>query len=62
MRVILDVNVFISAAITPKGEARKILRQAETEYTLLLSDFILQQVERVLAYPKENRRLNLYHP
>lgn len=51
MRVVLDVNVLISAAITPKGEARGILHQAETEYTLLLSDFILWQVERVLAYP-----------
>lgn len=51
MRVVLDVNVLISAAITPKGEARRILHQAETEYTLLLSDFIFRQVERVLGYP-----------
>lgn len=51
MRVVLDVNVLISAAITPRGEARRILHQAETEYTLLLSDFILRQVEQVLGYP-----------
>lgn len=51
MRVVLDVNVLISAAITPTGEARAIFRQAEARYDLLLSDFILQQVERVLHYP-----------
>lgn len=45
LRVVLDVNVLISAALTPNGEARAILRQARVGYNLLLSDFIFTKVE-----------------
>lgn len=51
LRVILDVNLLVSAAITPKGEARAILNQARVKFNLLLSDFIFQKVEQVLRYP-----------
>lgn len=52
MRVVLDVNLLVSARLTPKGEAQAILDQADTRYDLLLSDFILEQVESVLNYPR----------
>ncbi len=52
MRVVLDVNLLVSARLTPMGEAQAILDQADARYDLLLSGFILQQVERVLNYPR----------
>lgn len=52
MRVVLDINILVSAAITsrPGQQARYILDQAEARYTLLLSDFMIQRLERVLHY------------
>ena len=56
MRVVLDVNVLISAALTPEGEARAILRQAREGYDVLLSDFMFSKIEQVLQYPHIQRR------
>ena len=52
MRVVLDVNLLVSAGLTPGGEAHAILDLADAGYDLLLSGFILQQVEKVLNYPR----------
>ncbi len=52
MRVVLDVNLLVSARLTPGGEAHAILDLADAGYDLLLSDFILEQVEKVLNYPR----------
>ena len=43
--------MLVSARLTPSGAAQAVLDQAEAKYDLLLSDFILQQVERVLHHP-----------
>ncbi|MCZ6632972.1 MAG: putative toxin-antitoxin system toxin component, PIN family, partial [bacterium] len=52
MRVVLDINILVSAAITskPGQQGRDILDQAEESYILLLSDFMLWKLERVLHY------------
>lgn len=50
-RVVLDVNVLVSARITPAGEAQAMLNQARISFDLLVSDFVLQKVEQVLGYP-----------
>lgn len=54
MRVVLDANILVSAAITPTPgqQARAILDQAEESYTLLLSDFILWKLDNVLRYDR----------
>ncbi|MDP3995585.1 MAG: putative toxin-antitoxin system toxin component, PIN family [bacterium] len=55
MRVVLDINVLVSAAITPTpGElARDILDQARAAtYTLLVSDFMVWKLASVLSYPR----------
>jgi putative PIN family toxin of toxin-antitoxin system len=52
MRVVLDVNVLVSARITLGGEADKLLIQAEAQYDLLLSDFMLWKLDRVLHYDR----------
>lgn len=50
-RVVLDVNLLVSARLTPAGEAQAILNQARISFDLLVSDFVLQKVEQVLGYP-----------
>lgn len=50
-RVVLDVNMLVSARITPAGEAQAILNQARISFDLLVSDFVLQKVAQVLGYP-----------
>ncbi len=54
MRVVLDINILVSAVVTPTPgqQARAILDQAEDQYTLLLSDFILWKLEAVLHYDR----------
>ena len=58
MRVVLDNNILVSAAITPTPgqQARAILDQAEEAYTLILSDFILWKLAMVLHYDHIQRR------
>lgn len=58
MRVVLDVNVLVSAAITPTpGQVgRAILDQAGVSYTLLLSDFMVWKFAGVLHYPRIRTR------
>ena len=50
-RVVLDINVLVSAALTPQGEARAILRLARSNYDLLVSDFMRHKIAQVLRYP-----------
>lgn len=56
MRVVLDVNILVSAALTPTPgqQARDILDRAEDQYTLLLSDFILMKVSEILRLLQED--------
>lgn len=56
MRTVLDVNVLVSARITSRGEADKILAQAKAQYDLLLSDFVLHKTGQVLRYPRIQAR------
>lgn len=58
MRVVLDINVLVSAAITPTpGQVgRDILDQAGAGYTLLLSDFMVWKLASVLRYPRIRAR------
>ena len=58
IRAVLDVNILVSAAITPipQQQARAILDQAEERYTLILSDFILLKLESVLHYDRIQSR------
>ncbi len=51
-RVVLDTNVLVSA-LGWRGPAMVIVRQcAEKRHQLLLSPAILEELERVLSYPK----------
>ena len=56
-RVVLDANVFVSAAIHPHGPPGRIIEQLlrTDAFTLVLSEAIVDEVMRALAYPKVRR-------
>ena len=56
MRAVLDVNVLISALLAPGGgSAALLLRWLNGEFELVVSDELLAELERALAYPKVRR-------
>lgn len=58
MRVVLDVNVLISALLSPDGAPARVLAAwAEGAFELVVSPRLLDELERVLAYPKISRRI-----
>src|SRR3989304_8553845 len=60
MRVILDVNVLLSAAISGGGNPGKILDLWEkNQFDLVVSPPILEELERVIHYPKIQQKYRL---
>ncbi len=56
LRAILDVNVLISALISPSGgPARLLLAWQEGRFELIVSPALLAELRRALAYPKLER-------
>jgi uncharacterized protein len=57
VRAVLDANVFVSAVIHPDGPPGRIIEQflLTDAFTLVLSDAIVDEVMRALAYPKVRR-------
>ena len=57
IRAVLDANVFVTAVLTPTGPAAAVLEAWRSErFELLVSQPILDELARVLAYPKIARR------
>jgi uncharacterized protein len=53
IRVVLDANQYVSALLKPHSNPAKIIRLVyEGDLALLLSHEILDELRRVLAYPK----------
>jgi putative PIN family toxin of toxin-antitoxin system len=53
MRVVLDANVFVSSILSATGTPARILDAWRDErFQLLMSDAILNEIGRVLRYPK----------
>lgn len=53
MRAVLDPNVVISGAISPRGTPADVLRSlANGEFELIASQALLRELERALAYRK----------
>jgi putative PIN family toxin of toxin-antitoxin system len=62
MRIVLDANVLVSALLREDGQARKIVRRAATEYTLVLSDFLLIKTEEAFQKPRLRRKASHITP
>lgn len=53
MRAVLDANVLISAALSPRGSpARLLLAWQSGAFELVVSPLLLTELRRALAYPK----------
>lgn len=61
MRIVLDTNILVRAHANARGPARDllILVGQEPEHTLLLSPFLLEELERVLGYERVQRMTRL---
>lgn len=58
MRVVLDTNVWISGLLVPKGKSGMIIDTwLQGSLSVIVSQPILQEIERVLLYPKIFKRL-----
>lgn len=53
MRAVLDANVLISAALSPRGTPARLLLAWQTgAFELVVSPLLLAELRRALAYPK----------
>lgn len=58
MQVILDTNIWVSGLLLPNSKAGLILVEwKKLSFDVVLSTYILQEIERVLSYPKIEKRL-----
>lgn len=55
MRVVVDCNVIVSAALSPKGITAKALRKAEENHFLLASSETIEELSEVIFRPKFDR-------
>jgi len=57
IRAVLDANVFVSAILSPRGIPARILTAWRgEEFSLALSEAILEEIEAVLHYPRIIKR------
>src|SRR5579863_5889220 len=54
MRIVLDTNILVRANAKARGPARELLHiiVASADHTLLLSPFLLEELERVFDYER----------
>lgn len=58
MRIVLDTNVWISGLLLPNSRAGKIIEEwKRATFDIVISPYILEEVGKVLAYPKIKKRL-----
>ena len=58
MRAVVDVNVLISGVLSAKGSSAEILRAArDGQFELVVSELLLAELARALAYPKLRKRI-----
>ena len=60
LRSVIDTNVIVSGIIIPKGNPYKILKMwGKGEFVFVTSREIIDEVIRVLHYPKIQKRYKL---
>lgn len=58
MRAVVDVNVLISGILSAKGASAEILRASrDGRFELVISELLLAELERTLAYPRLLKRI-----
>src|ERR1039457_4099673 len=59
VRFTLDSNILVRALASPRGPALRVLEIIRRAHTLVLSQSILDEVERVLMYPRLQARYRI---
>jgi putative PIN family toxin of toxin-antitoxin system len=58
VRAVVDVNVLISGVLSSKGSSAEILRASRNgQFELVVSELLLAELKRTLAYPKLRKRI-----
>ena len=58
MRAVVDVEVLISGVLSAKGSSAEILRASrDGQFELVVSELLLAELTRTLAYPKLRKRI-----
>jgi putative PIN family toxin of toxin-antitoxin system len=58
VRAVVDVNVLISGILSAKGPSAEILRAGrDGQFELVISELLLAELERTLAYPRLRKRI-----
>jgi len=58
MKVVLDTNIFLSGLMLPESIPGKIIAAwRSSSFELVLSELMLNEISRVLAYPKIRQRI-----
>jgi hypothetical protein len=58
LRAVLDPNILIAALLSPSGAPAQIVsRWVAGEFELIVSEALLAELERALAYPKVRKRV-----
>ena len=59
MRAVVDVNVLISAALSAQGPSAEVIRSCrEGAFELVVSEALIAELTRALAYPKIRKRIS----
>ena len=59
MRIVIDTNVLLSGLMIPEGTPGRIIAAwRKRNFDLVVSEPMLEEIARVLAYPKIRKRLN----
>jgi putative PIN family toxin of toxin-antitoxin system len=58
VRAVVDVNVLISAVLSSRGASAELLRNSrDGEFELIISELLLAELKRALAYPKLRKHI-----
>lgn len=60
LKVVIDANLFVSAIISKKGNPAKLLQLWRNRaFLVVISEQMLEELERVLRYPRIRNKYNL---
>ena len=55
MRIMVDTNILLSAALFPNRRMDSIFEYIEKEHTLVICDLVIEEFIEVASYPKFNK-------
>jgi len=59
LRAVLDPNIYVSGLLSPTGAPADVLRAwRDGRFEAIVSTLLLDELERVLAYPKLRKRIS----